>query len=66
MDKKVYFSKVDFFIHLKNVSMMLTDSYIEEVYLGEMDFLVHLSKMNFALKMHPTLFAATQMLSSYF
>ena len=54
MDKKVHFSEMDFFVHLENVSMIFTDSYIGGVHLGEMDFFVHLSKMDFAVETHPT------------
>ncbi len=45
---------MDFFVHLENVSMISTDSYIGGVHLEEMDFFVHLSKMDFAVETHPT------------
>jgi hypothetical protein len=54
MDKKVHFSEMDFFVHLENVTMIFTDSYIGGVHLGEMNLFVHLSKMDFAVETHPT------------
>ncbi len=52
--QKSPFLRDGLFVHLENVSMILTDSYIGGVHLGEMDFFVHLSKMDFAVETHPT------------
>jgi hypothetical protein len=34
--------------------MIFTDSYIGAVHLGKLDFFVHHAKMDFVVKMHPT------------
>ncbi len=45
MVKKVHLGEMDVFVHLENVSMSLTDSYLGGVHLGEMDVFDHLSEM---------------------
>ena len=54
MDIEVHFSEMDFFVHIKNVSMIFMDSYIGRAHLGEMDFFVNLSRMDFTVKTYPT------------
>ena len=48
--KKGQFSKIDCFVHLKKVGMIITDSYKGGVHLGEIDFIDHLSKMDFTVE----------------
>ena len=52
--KKSISQRWTFFVHLENVSMIFTDSYIGGVHLSKMDFFVHLSKMDFTVETHPT------------
>ena len=45
MVKYVQLSKMNVSVHLENVSMFFTDSYIRGVHLGEMVVFIHLSDM---------------------
>jgi hypothetical protein len=60
MYKNVHFGKMYIFVHLENVSMNFTYSYVGSIHLGEMYNFVHLGEMVLAVKMY-TIFA-TQML----
>jgi hypothetical protein len=45
MVKNVHLGEMNVFVHLENVSMIYTDSYLGGVHLGEMGVFDHLSEM---------------------
>jgi hypothetical protein len=44
MVKNINLGEMDVFVHLENVSMSFTDSYLGGIHLGEMDIFDHLSE----------------------
>jgi hypothetical protein len=45
MVKNVHLGQMDIFLHLENLSMIFTDSYLGGVHLGDIDVFDHLSVM---------------------